>query len=219
VTLIASADDRELVAGTVPEGFVVAFGAERSAPGTVRFGAVRIAAGELLVAPRPSGVWRSSPWPAADDLFDVAPPASDGSTLVVEPRPERREEASRLLRERGIRAVVADRLRRADLERAETVMFWDGSDFPTLLPSAPPAGRLVIVNQLKPLFGWQHGIDCLVGPGSDALAALAEVAVRRPRAFDTLRTMARLAARPYRASEFYARLALDVSLGVGVAEP
>jgi hypothetical protein len=217
VTLAASAEDRPLVGGVVPEGLTVAFGDAPADGARVRFGAARLGSSELLVAPRAGDVWRCAPWPAADDLFDLDLPAGAARTLVVDPQPRRRAEAGRLLREQGIDAVLAERLRRHDLEQAATVLFLDDSAFPPTLPAAAAAARLVVVADVRPLFGWQDGVDCLVGARTPDLVRLARAAAARPRAFDALRAVARITARSYRASDVYARLALDVSLGVGVS--
>ena len=213
MTLGASDEDRPLVEGPVPDGLTVAFGAEPAEGATVRFATSRVAANELLVAPEGDRLWRRSPWPAADALFDLASCEPSAPTLVVGPR---REEAVGALRELHVDAIGADRLRRDELERAGIVVFVEEHGFPAVLPAASAAGRLVVLLETEPLFGWQDGVDCLVAPDVANLARAVAAAVRRPRAFDSLRAMARLAARPYRASEFYERLALDVSLGVGV---
>jgi hypothetical protein len=213
VTLVASAEDRPLVDGVVPAGLTVAFGAEPADGATVRFAAERVSAGELLVAPDGRELWRRSPWPAADALFELAPPAPSAPTLVVGGRSE---EALAALRECDVEAIAADRLRREELARAGTVVFVVDDGFPALLPAAAAAGRLVVALETGRLFGWQDGVDCVVAPDVANLARAVAAAARRPRAFDALRAMARLAARPYRASDFYGRLALDVSLGVGV---
>ena len=60
------------------------------------------------------------------------------------------------------------------------------------------------------------GAAVLLGFHLPSRAALAQAAARRPLAFDPLRAMARITARPHCASDVYARFALDISLGVGV---
>jgi hypothetical protein len=110
---------------------------------------------------------------------------------------------------------LADRLRRADLESAGTVVYPDEDGFPETLPAVAAAGRLTVLRAATPAFGWQDGIDCLVALDSNELVVLAQAAALRPLAFDALRRMARLAARSSRASDVYARLAFDVSVGVG----
>jgi len=212
VTLVASAEDRALVDGVVPEGFSVAFGAAPADGATVRFGADRMAPGELLVAPDGGDLWRRSPWPGADALFALAAPEPSAPALVVGARSE---DAVVALRGVEVEAIAADRLRREELERAATVVFVEGRGFPPLLPVAAAAGRLVVLLEAEPLFGWQDGVDCVVAADLGKQARAVAAAARRPRAFDAVRAMARLAARPYRASDLYARLALDVSLGVG----
>jgi hypothetical protein len=216
VTLVASAEDRWLVDGVVPGGLTVAFGAEPAEGATVRFAAERTTAGELLVAPDGRGLWRRSPWPAADALFDIAPAGPSAPTLVVGPKRAVRDEALDALRKLNVDVLGSDRLRWRELEGAGTVVFLEEQGFPMLLPAAAAAGRLVVLPEIEPLFGWQDGVDCLVATDLANLARAVAAAARRPRAFDALRGMARLAARPYRASDFYARLGLDVSLGVGV---
>ena len=196
MTLAAAPDDRALVAGALPDGLSVAFAAEPAADAAVRFGPRRLAAGERLVDVRAPDAWRRSPWPAGDALFEIPPPPPDAPVLVVG-------------------GTGADRLRRSDLERAGTVVFAGAAGFPALLPAAAAAGRLVILLETEPLFGWQDGIDCLVARDASEVTALTAAAARRPWAFDDLRAMARIAARPYRASELYARLAFDLSRSVG----
>jgi hypothetical protein len=217
VTLVAAAEDRPLVDGAVPDELTVAFGAEAAEGVTVRFAAERVTAGELLVAPGGRDLWRRSPWPAADALFAMAPPAADAPTLVVGPARARREEALVALRERRVDVLASDRLRWSALEGAGTVVFVDEQGFPVLLPAAAAAGRLVVLLETEPLFGWQDGVDCLVATDCANLARSVAAAALRPHAFDSLRTMSRLAARPWLASDLYARLALDVSLGVGLS--
>jgi hypothetical protein len=217
VTLAASADDRLLVAGVVPDGITVAFAREPADAAAVRFGDARVVPSDLLVAPTGEGVWRRSPWPAADDLFSLPLPGAEATTLVVEPVASRRDEAAAMLRARGVDVAVSERLSRVALERVATVVFLDDTAFPALVPAVAAAGRLPILPDVAPLFGWQDGIDCLVGPDLARLAELVVLAGRRPRAFDPIRAMGRLTARPYRASDLYSRLALDVSLGVGTA--
>ena len=216
MTLAASADDRLLVAGAVPDGLTVAFAREPADGAAVRFGDALVGPSDLLVAPAGERVWRRSPWPAADDLFSLPLPGAGATTLVVEPVASHRDEAAAMLRDRGVDVAVAERLSRAELERAATVVFLDDTAFPPLVPAVAAAGRLLILPAVEPLFGWQDGIDCLVGPDLARLAELAALAGRRPRAFDPIRAMGRLTARPYRASGLYSRLALDVSLGVGI---
>lgn len=215
MTLAASAGDRRLVAGAVPDGFTVAFAREPAGGAAVRFADARVVSSDLLVAPAGERLWRRSPWPAADDLFSLPLPGAEATTLVVEPVASRRDEAAAMLQERGVDVAVTARLSRAELERAATVVFLDDAAFPALAPAVSAAGRLPILPGVEPLFGWQDGIDCLVGPDLARLAELAVLAGRRPRAFDPVREMGRLTARPYRASDLYSRLALDVSLGVG----
>jgi hypothetical protein len=214
VTLAASDADRPLVDGGLPAGFSVAFAAEPCADAAVRFAARRLAADERLVDVAAPEAWRRSPWPAADELFGVAAPGPDATVLVVDPLARRRDDAADALAEIGAPTVAAERLLRRDLERAGIVAFLEPG-FPALLPAAAAAGRLVIVTETRPLFGWQDGLDCLVAAGTAEIVALAAAVVRRPWAFDGVRAMARLAARPYRASELYARLAFDVSRAVG----
>jgi hypothetical protein len=213
--LVASAEDRPLVEGAVPEGVTFAFGDAPAEGVTIRFGTRRLALGERLVAPDGADLWRRAPWPAADELFELALPPPDASALVVDADPARRAEVGRLLQEHGVVARLADRLRRADLEAADTVVYPDEDGFPPTLPAVAAAGRLVVLREATPAFGWQDGIDCLVALDSDELIVLAQAAALRPVAFDPLRRMARLTARASRASDVYTRLAFDVSVGVG----
>lgn len=210
----ASADDRPLVEGLVPAGLTVAFGVEPAEGAAIRFGARQLGGGERLIAPAGDGLWRRAPWPAADALFDLALPAADAPALVVDGDAARRAELGRLLEEHGVGARLADRLRRADLEVAGTVVFASEDGFPETLPAVAAAGRLAVLRAATPAFGWQDGIDCLVALDANELVVLSQAASLRPPAFDALRRMARLTARASRASDVYARLAFDISAGV-----
>ena len=213
--LVASAEDRPLVEGVVPEGLTIAFGAAAAEGATIRFGARRLGGGERLIAPAGDGLWRRAPWPAADLLFDLALPAPDAPALVVDADAARRAEVGRLLEEHGVAVRLADRLRRGDLEAAGTVVYPSEDGFPETLPAVAAAGRVAVLRAATPAFGWQDGIDCLVALDANELVVLAQAASLRPLAFDALRRMARLTARASRASDVYARLAFDISAGVG----
>ena len=170
--------------------------------------------GELTVATRGEGLWRRAPWPAADALFNVAAPADGASVLVVHADEARRALLGEKLAAHGLSPSHAPRLRLADLVRAATVIFLDDGGFPALAPAACAAGRMVIVQRRRPLFGWQDGVDCFVAD-DDRAVVIAQTAGRAPQAFEVVRAMSRLAARPHRASEVYERLAFDLSLGIG----
>jgi hypothetical protein len=213
--LVASGDDRPLVEGSLPGGLTVAFGDEPAEDAAIRFGARRLGGGERLIAPAGDGLWRRAPWPAADSLFDLALPAPDAPALVVDDDAARRTEVGRLLEEHGVVARTADRLRLADLGVVGTVVYPSENRFPETLPAVAAAGRLAVLRAATPAFGWQDGIDCLVALDANELVVLAQAASLRPPAFDALRRMARLTARDSRASDVYARLAFDISAGVG----
>lgn len=213
--LVASAVDGPLVEGVTPEEVTIAVGEEPAENAAIRFGARRVGTAERLVAPSGEGLWRRAPWPAADELFELGLPAPGAPALIVDVDPSRRTELGRLLEEHGVAVRLADRLRRADLEAAGTVVYPDEGGFPETLPAAAAAGRLAVVRSLSPAFGWQDGIDCLVALDANELIVLAQAAAMRPLAFDALRRMARLTARASRASDVYARLAFDASVGVG----
>jgi hypothetical protein len=219
MSLLAGSEDRELVDGAVPPGLIVAFGDEPATGAddvVVRFTDGSSQADGLIVATRGEGLWRRAPWPAADELFTLAPPApADGaSVLVVHADEGRRAQLGEKLAAHGLSPSHAPRLRRADLVRAATVIFLDDGGFPALAPAACAAGRLVVVQHPEPLFGCQDGVDCFVAD-DDRSVVVAQIAGRAPQAFDAVRAMARLAARSQRASDVYARLALDLSLGIG----
>jgi hypothetical protein len=226
MTLLAADDDRALVDGAVPEGLTVAFGDE-AADADVRFASAGRAArtgggaggdaartGELTVAPQGDGLWRRAPWPAADALFDLAPPADGAAALVVGADEAPRAALCEKLAAHGLSPAHAPRLLLAELTGAAIVVFADDDGFPALVPAACAAGRLVILRCPAPLFGWEDGVDCFVADG-DRAVVLAQTAARAPRAFDVVRAMGRLTARAHRASDVYERLALDLSLGVG----
>jgi hypothetical protein len=217
VTLIAGPPDDAIVEAPTPDDLVVVFG-DRPAEGgrVVRFAERRADRRDLLIATRCADTWRRSPWPAADALFGMRPAPDDAPVLLVHPDPEGRGQVAELLRSHDLPTLEADRLGLSDLQAAGTVLFLDSAVFPATAPAVCAAGRMLILPDVQPLFGLQEGIDCLVARGEGEVVELAHAVRASPRAFDAVRAMARLAAAPYRASDVYARLALDVSLGVGV---
>ncbi len=217
MSLLAGAEDRELVDGTVPDSLTVAFG-DHPAAGCdgvlVRFAHAPGEGAELRVAPSGDGLWRRAPWPAADALFDVSAPVDGAAVLVVHGDEGRRVEHAAKLTAHGLTPSHAPRLRRVDLESVATVIFLhDDRGFPALAPAACAAARLVIVQRPEPLFGLQDGVDCFVAD-DDRSIVLAQTAARASQAFDVMRSLARLAVRSQRASALYERLALDLSLAV-----
>ena len=218
MSLLAGPEDRALVDGTVPAGLTVAFGDEPAAAGNgalVRFADAPGQGPELRVAPSGAGLWRRAPWPAADVLFDLPAPLDGAAVLVVHGDEGRRVKHAAKLSAHGLTPSHAPRLRRVDLESVATVIFLDDDrGFPALAPAACAAARLVIVQRPEPLFGLQDGVDCFVAD-DDRSVVLAQTAGRSPRAFDVMRSLARLAVRSQCASGVYERLALDLSLAVG----
>jgi hypothetical protein len=161
------------------------------------------------IAPHGDGLWRRAPWPAGDALFELTAPADGAVALVVGPDAARRAQLREQLAAHGVSAADAQRLRMGDLTAAAIVVFLDDGGFPSLAPAACAAGRLVIVQHPAPLFGWQDGVDCFVAE-DDRAVVLAQTVARTPRAYDSMRAMGRLTARAHRASDVYARLALDL---------
>jgi hypothetical protein len=220
VTLFASPLDRGLVEGELPDGFDVAFAASEapSSGPVVRFAEKRMAAAELLVGSGRDDLWRWAPWPVSDDLFMLPPPRDDAPVLIVHKTEAWRERIVSAFADAGVDAHGAGRLDRRELEACGVVLFLDHEGFPPTAFSVCAAGRLLVMADVAPLFGLQHGIDCLIAAGEAHPLALAQAARHAPRAFDGIRRMGRLAAAAHRASDVYERLALDLSLGVGMSE-
>lgn len=221
MSLHAGADVRPLVEGVVPAGLSVAFEdapAEALRAPVVRFGTAMRSAGDLLVAPEGERLWRHAPWPAADALFELPPPADAAPVLLVG-EPERRAGVSHALREREVVVQEADRLRVPDLERSATVvMLADGSRFPPQAFAVPAAGRLLLLLAPARTFGLQHAIDCLLASDDAELVDLVDAAETYSPDFAVIRRVGRVSAYTQRASDVYTRLGRDIELGlVGVA--
>lgn len=218
--MLGDDDDRSLAAGAVPPALTVAFRDEpvpAAVGAVVRFGRRRHADHEMLIAPAGKNLWRRSPWPAADDLFDLPPATGDG-VLVVGGEPSRRAAVTDRIRARGVQAGEASRIQRALLERFATVaVLADLGRFPDQAFAVAAAARLLLLVAPDATFGLHDGVDCLIAPDDEALVDLLDTAATYGAAFDAVRRSGRVTAASQRASDVYARLATDVELGrVGV---
>lgn len=217
LTIRAAPADAELAGlGEPGSGPVVALG---DAPGSA---AVRWlagpaerpgAAGERLIAPGGEGLWRRTPWPVADALFELEP-RTRGPALVASPDAERRAYLAGELRGRGHSVLAEERLTRPALERAAVVLLPSegGGPLPGEAFAVLAARRVLVTYRCEPAFGLLPEIDWFPGAVDVDLVDLADAALAYPEAFDLPRALGRLAAERHRASVVYARLAADLAL-------
>jgi hypothetical protein len=173
-------------------------------------------AGALDIAPAGEGLWRRAPWPAADELFDMAPPAPDGPVVVAGGESIRRGELAYALSTRELPVIEAERLDREALESAAAVLLFPAPGAEAALPAEAPAvlaaRRLLVTPAAEVNFGFLPGIDhlefTLFWEAVEQLAA----ARSDPAALEPMRTWGALAARRHRASRVFADLEADLRL-------
>ena len=179
-------------------------------------------------------LWRRSPWPAADALFELPAPDPRAGILVAGGSENEREELVAAISARSLEATSSERLTRADVETAAAVVLL-AAIAPTLnapegasagtaqalpaqraLPAQAPAilaaRRLLLTRPVAADFGFAHGIHRLAFADAEEAADLVESAARLPYAYEALRVWGRWGAERHRASAVYARLSTDLEL-------
>jgi hypothetical protein len=166
-----------------------------------------------LIAPAGDGVWRLGAWPAADALFELDPPAGDAGVLVAGGDPALRGECAGLLAGHDVEAESAERLTVDGLRRAAVVVLLaEQPNLPAEAPAVLAAGRTLVTGPCELCFGLAPGVEFLRADTGEEAAQFASIAFYERAAFDAMRVLGRLAARPQRASAFYARLLVDLEL-------
>lgn len=167
------------------------------------------------IAPEGPALWRRSPWPAADALFELPAPAADAGTLVAGGSPARRAELVGAVSARGLPVSELPELTPAGLELADAVVLLPseavpGHALPLAAMAVLAARRMLLVPRLEVAFGLMPGIDHLQYTLSVEAADLIESARRHRRAFAAMRIWGAVAAQRHRASFVWRRLALDL---------
>lgn len=163
-----------------------------------------------VIAQGGNGIWRRAPWPARDDLFELAQ-AEEPKILVVGPDAELSAVVERL--DRFADSVQArETLVRADLEEASVVVLAqeEGAPLPAVAPAVLAAGRVLVVRQPSVSFGLLPGIDHLSARTVAGVAELTGAAFLHWESFATVRAFGRIAAEAHRASVVYPRIAFDL---------
>jgi hypothetical protein len=174
---------------------------------------------ERTIAPAGERLWRRAPWPAADALFDLAPPRGEVALLVGADGAAREAILERAAA-RGVVLELAERLDAPALARCACVVFAasPGAALPARAPAVLAARRLLIVPRLETTFGLQDGLDHLQFADPDMAVTFVEAYRRGPAAFARMLVLGAVAARPQRASVVYGRLAADLRLeGAGAS--
>jgi hypothetical protein len=163
-----------------------------------------------LMAPSGERLWRVAPWPAAEALFELAPPASDA--VLVVGAGERSRSLVKRARERALAVDHVEILHVDTLTAAACVILADapGGALPARAFSVLAAGRLLMVPQIRTTFGLEDGLDHLQFIDPDEALSLVESYRADPAAFDRVIAWGRRKAQPQRASVVYGRLADDL---------
>ena len=174
------------------------------------------AAGALDIAPAGDGLWRRAPWPAADDLFDLAPPAAGAPVVVAGGGATRRGELEYAVGRADVPVEVCERLTREALERAGAVLLLPAPGAERVIPaeamSVLAARRLLVTPAAEITFGLLPGIDHLEFRLFNEAAHLLAEARRHPAALEPMRVWGAHAAGRHRTSEAIARLEADLAV-------
>jgi hypothetical protein len=163
--------------------------------------------GDFVIGPVGDGLWRRMPWPVRDSVFDLEPPPDPGAVLVVGD-----ESVASRLRENGAAVDVAERLTLDGLRSAAVVVLLAGHGaLPAASIAVLAARRVLVADATAVTFGLQDGIEFLRAGSADEAVARADLARVHPGAVRSLRVMGARAAREYRASSLYPRLAADLA--------
>lgn len=176
---------------------------------------------EPTLAGRDGRPWRRGPWPANDELFSLAgaPPADEQQretrpVLIAGGGGDRNaKELAWRLRAGGL-SVTVGTLSRDRLAAAAVVVLLS-EPYAALSPAAPAvlaAGRVLVTARAEPAYGLLPGIDHLAYVHDTEVPQLAASAATYFTAYESVRTMATLAAEAHRASSVYGRLAIDLGL-------
>ena len=210
IATLGNADALALAGSGAQSGeYTVRFGAEGPDADVVwlDLAAERPVDGSRVIAQDGPGLWRRSPWPASDDLFDLHQPAR-ATVLVVGEGPVADEVVGYL-----DDAARAPRLTRPALEDAGIVLFAqeEGAPLPAPAFAVLAARRVLVVREPPVRFGLEPGVNHLAAETVAGTTELATSAVLHWDAFDALRAFGRVSAEPYRASTVYSRLAFDLA--------
>jgi len=186
---------------------------------------------ELVIAPAGEGLWRRAPWPAADALFELAPPSAASApsapaspaapssapvsaALLVGGERGLREALAARAAERGVALRQADRLDAAALAGVGCVVMAEspGGALPARAIAVLAAGRLLITPRLETTFGLEDGLDHLEFASPDEALDAVRAFGAAPATFGRVLSWGRLKAEQQRASVVYARLAHDLRL-------
>jgi hypothetical protein len=174
--------------------------------------------GARLIATAGEGLWGQAPWPARDALFELpAPPAA--LILVAGGSEEHRAEVAGKLADRGLPVSTAAELSVEDLAAASVVALlgdagaatpeapWAATAMPAEAPAVLAARRVLIAPRSGTTFGLHAGSDHLAFGTADDIVQYADTILTFPRSFEPFSVLGAVAARPFRASRVYARLA------------
>jgi hypothetical protein len=171
---------------------------------------------ERRIATAGSGLWRRSPWPAADALFDLPAPREGAGVAVAGGSAEGRAVLLAAIGARGIPVLEEPMLGAEALEDAFAVALLPPVTAAGALPlesmSVLAAGRMLLVPRTETTFGLMEGVDHLQFGLAPKAADLVESARNHPHAYASLRTWGSFAARRHRASEVYSALLTDLEL-------
>jgi hypothetical protein len=166
---------------------------------------------QRLMAPSGDRLWRAAPWPAADALFGLDPPAGDRAIVAGADAATRAAVAKRAAA-RGVPIQPLERLDAARLTEAACVVLADAPRgvLPARAFAVLAARRLLIVPRLERTFGLEVGLDHVEFTDPDGAVTLVEAYRHAPELFARVTAWGRVKAEAQRASVVYGRLAEDL---------
>jgi hypothetical protein len=155
----------------------------------------------------------SSPWPVADDLFDVPRSPSDDGCLVIAPAMQDAEKVARRLTEAGLDVEVAPGATRELLAQARIVVSMTERAAPETF-GVLAAGRLLVAPAWDRTHGLQPWIDHATFSNEEDIVATVGALAAYPTAWEQFEAVGRQTAEPHRSSNAVGRLVRRIQTGI-----
>jgi hypothetical protein len=189
-------------------------------------GGLLVGEAQRQVATVGADLWRRSPWPVNDALFELAEPRPGGGVLVVGGEPGTRDAIVGQLVRAGVPVRSRAHLTASDLAEVAIVVYAPAVGMPApgerLSLSAGPlpvdamavlaARRLLVAGRCEPAFGLRASLDHLAAGNLDVAVRHAIVGLEHWDAFAAIRLWGSFVVQRHRASLVLPAMAADLVL-------
>ena len=186
--------------------------------------------GMRVIATAGDGLWSRAPWPARDELFELAP-APEPHALVVCDDEERRDLVVGKLAGLHLPVTGAPHLTVEGLAAASAVALlgdagaatpeapWAATAMPGEAPAVLAARRILVAPRTRLTLGLLPGTDHLAFGTNDDVVHYLGAVLTFPRSFEPFEVLGARTAERHRASRVYARLAAELTSAPRSAAP